>query len=171
MILIETGQSGISDKSTLVFLINIMLHNGEANKAIEVAALAINRSGSDPALVRDTFTELILHIADKKQICGILDSLTCTSDSNLETFEEVLRTHPDQQFLVLFLIYTNRLAEANQAYAGYLADSHSNVPLIELLLRGRENAMPAAMKFLQPAPDLSRLHYPDARGCNKPNQA
>lgn len=165
-VLVETGQAGLEDKETLIFLVNLMLSgkDPQPQKAIELAALAINRCENEERhskLIRETFVEIVSKITEKKLLCRILDNLPSASDATLEAFESaILKDKQDRKYYVLFLIFTNRLTEAaslNQQLKNEgIKDSMDN--LIELLLVGRENSMPATFKFLNVDPDLGRLH-------------
>lgn len=164
IILAETGQAKIEDKETLVFLINLWLNKADPqpHRALELASLAHKRlehKAGHESLVKETFGHLVTHIADKGHVCQILNSLASVTGPTLAAVEQALAAVADRKYLIVFLIFVSRLAEANAEYANYKIKIKGSDDLLELLLAGRNNAMPAVFKFRDAQADLARLHF------------
>lgn len=170
VMLAETGQINIEDKDTLVFLMNLWLGSvsPQPHRVIELATLAIKRTEAKAGhaeLVKETFKHMVKYIADKKYLCQILNSLVCVSDPTLSAFEEALKDYQDQKYLIIFLIFMSRLKEAQSLYSQYKVRNPKD-DLLELLLVGRNNSLPASFKIIEADPDLARLHFTDLKANN-----
>jgi hypothetical protein len=161
--LLEAGQAGTEKPNVLGFLLNLMVQNKDVASAFSVASIVFGQQESPITEVLSAFKPLVKEIIDKNLAAGIFDQLAALPTKSKAAVEEVMRSAQDSQCYILFLIYTGRLAEAAELYK----KRKDKVPMIEFLLVGRNNSMPASYKFLTQDRSLAGLHYPDAQLCNR----
>lgn len=169
--LLEAGEAGTEHPEVLGFLLDLMVRNKDVVSAFSVASIVFGQLDQPIQTALEAFKPLIGQIIEKQMAAPIFDRLAALPVQSLAAVEEVMRSSNDPRYLqclILFLIYTARLTEAAELYREWKGPPN---PLIELLLQGRNNSMPAIYKIAGRDSSLARLHYPDASLCNKKAKA
>ena len=89
-----------------------------------------------------------------------------------KALERVLREKEGGKYYIFYLIYNNKLKEAKERYEEYIRPSGNGLVInpdsaIELLLAGRNNAMPTDFKFMVDGKTIeNKYRYGDSHLCN-----
>ena len=163
---IHSDHSGISDKDTFDFFTRLMVSNNDASRVFFLISLLTSEHMLDLSKSVDTFKPLIEEIIEKGLASAIFKNLVGMPEKGKAAFEDLMKSSRHKDCYILFLIYTSRLQEASDAYDTFRQKSGHPNALIELLLKGRDNSMPADFKLTHQGEHAS-YHYADASMCNR----
>jgi len=163
---------GVGNDSIGQLIIELMIRNGQSKDASAYVTSILSRpelKDKDKTSLQESF---IRSLIDAGYVNEIFDSPIPVELG--QTLEKLLENGNYPVARILYLLHCAKLREAKELYDGFKAQSGISIPAIDIILAGRNNAMPDEYKFDRIA-GQGNVHfthprggYPDSEFCNLP---
>lgn len=158
MLYLEISQFGRAEDKKLPLVVNMMVSIDEPQAAFSFVKSIINNLKPEEKIA--AFTDLLRSLIARNHVNISIIKVFTIFDASLDPIDQEMLASVlqklDIRYYILYLIHKNKLELASKVYESYLTKS-KKVDLIEVLLHGRNNALPDLFKFIEANPDYGRL--------------